>query len=157
MYYSVLPYKPLAVIDHSEIDIAEIDILPGNIMNVTIRKGTELSEEKAIRLMQHIDRMMDDTDVFRAGITDISGIAFIDAAAREYIVSGRGTRGITVGIALLSTSFLGRTIGNMFLSLTTDQQTFPVKYFDSPIRAEHWIRTLLREARQQQADRNRVA
>ena len=107
--------------------------------------------------MQHIDRTMDDTDVFRAGIIDISGITFIDASAREYIVSGEGTHGITVGIALLSTSFLGRTIGNLFLSLTSGQQTFPVKYFDSPIRAEHWIRTLLREARQQEANRNRVA
>jgi hypothetical protein len=138
------------VINHSEIDIAEIDVLPGNIMNVTIRKGTELSEDKAKRLVKHLDQMLDDSEVLRAGIIDISGITFIDSDAREYLASGQGTSGFTVGLALLSTSFLGKTIGNLFLTLTKGQRSFPIKYFDSPIRAEHWIRTKLREAKELQ-------
>jgi len=40
-------------------------------------------------------------------------------------------------------------MGNMFLELGPPR-SFPVRFFDSPIRAEHWIRTALREANQQQ-------
>lgn len=145
------------MLKHSILDIAEIEVLPGNIINATMRKGAEIDLEKAKRFVKHIDEMLDDTDVFRAGIFDVTQITFIDAEAREYLASGRGTTGITVGIALISTSFLGKTIGNLFLTLTSDEQKFPIKYFDSPIRAEHWIRTMMREARAKEADRNRVA
>lgn len=43
---------------------------------------------------------------------------------------------------------MGRMVGNMFLELGPTR-VFPIKFFDSPIRGEHWIRNLLREARQQ--------
>jgi hypothetical protein len=76
---------------------------------------------------------------------DISNITYIDQEAREYLASGDDVNGKIVGTALISTSFLGKTIGNMFLSLG-NSSIYPTKYFDSPIRAIHWLRSLMREA-----------
>jgi hypothetical protein len=92
------------------------------------------------------NRFYDNQDIpYRAGMFDISNITYIDQEAREYLASGDDVNGKIVGTALISTSFLGKTIGNMFLSLG-NPSIYPTKYLDSPIRAEHWLRSLMREA-----------
>ena len=137
-------------------DIAEIIVLPGNISHVTIRKGAEVSLESAKRLIQTLEELSNQEVPYRAGMFDISNITYIDQEAREHLASGKGVNGQIVGAAIISTSFLGKTIGNMFLSLS-DPSIYATKYFDSPIRAEHWLRTLMREAMEQDGFRRKVA
>lgn len=98
--------------------------------------------EAAKRIVPSIDKLVDKSIPIRAGIFEISGVVYIEEEAREYFANGEGTTGTTVGIALISDSFLGRTVGNMFVTLHPVTK-FPIKFFDSPMRAEHWVRGLI--------------
>lgn len=130
----------------SEIDIASIEAFPGNVFYVTIKTGAEIDQDGAKRLVDATNSMMDESISFRGAIYDISGITYMNEDARNYFSSSENVKGTTVAVALISTSFLGRTIGNLFLSMA-DQPDFPIQFFDSPIRAEHWVRHNLRLAR----------
>ena len=131
----------------SEIDIAVIEKYPGNVFHVTIKSGTEVTLEAAERLIRTTNEMLDNSTSFRGGIYDISKITYIHQDARAYLAEGQNIKGKVVGVALLSSTFLGKTIGNLLISLGSPKK-FPVKYFDSPIRAEHWVRTKMLEAKQ---------
>jgi hypothetical protein len=56
---------------------------------------------------------------------DISNITYIDQEAREYLASGDDVNGKIVGTALISTSFLGKTIGTCFYRLETLPSILP--------------------------------
>jgi hypothetical protein len=137
-------------------DIAEIIILPGNIGHVTILKGAEVDLNAATRLVQTMEKLSDHNIPYRAGMFDISNVTYINQEARDYLNNGDGVNGKIVATALISTSFLGKTIGNLFLSMS-DSSRYQTKYFDSPIRAEHWLRTLMREAMEEDGFRRKVA
>ena len=137
-------------------DIAEIVVLPGNISHITARKGAEVSLESARRLIKTLEQLSNQDIPYRAGMFDLTNITYINQEARDYLTSGDDTGGQIVGAAIISTSFLGKTIGNMFLSLG-NPSFCPIKYFDSPIRAEHWLRTLMREAMEQDGFTRKVA
>jgi len=137
-------------------DIAEIIILPGNISHVTILKGAEVDLNSANRLIQTMESLSDHSIPYWAGMFDISNITYIDEEAREFFSKGGNVNGKIVAVALISTSFLGKTIGNLFLSMS-NSTAHPTKYFDSPIRAEHWLRTLMKESMQEDGFRRKVA
>lgn len=137
-------------------DIAEIIVLPGNISHVTIRKGSEVNLKSAIRLIKTLEELSNQEIPYKGGMFDITNVTYIDEDARDFLLSGEGVKGRIIGTALISTSFLGKTIGNMFLSLG-NTYSYPTKYFDSPIRAEHWLRTLMREAMEQDGFKRKVA
>jgi len=133
------------IVKTSQTDIATIEKLPGNIFNVTVKTGAELTLEAAKRLMHATNELMEDDSPFRGGVYDVSKITYIHADAREYLASGGDIKGTVVGVALISHTYLGKIMGNLFLTLT-GSKAFPIQYFESPIRAEHWVRTKLREA-----------
>jgi len=127
----------------SDIGIATVEILPGNVIYLSVKSGVVVNLELAKQVVHAIDNLIDKSISVRAGIFELSGLVYIEEDAREYFASGEDTTGNTVGIALVSDSLLGRTIGNMFITLHPKTK-FPVKFFDSPMRAEHWIRGLIR-------------
>ena len=129
----------------SETDFAVIDMYPGNVFNVTIKSGVEVTLETAKRLIRITNEMLDERTQFRGGIYDISKIAYIHSDAREYLAEGEEIKGTVAGVAILANTFLGKTVGNLFISLGAPRK-FPVKCFDSPIRAEHWVRQQLKNA-----------
>ncbi|MFM1875427.1 MAG: hypothetical protein RL266_1164 [Bacteroidota bacterium] len=129
----------------SQIDVATIEMLPGNIFHVMVKPGAEIDLTAAKRLIHATNQMMDDKIPFRGGIYDVSKITYINEEAREYLTSGADVKGIVVGAAIISNTSLGKMIGNMLLSLTGTKR-FPIQFFESPIRAEHWVRTNMREA-----------
>jgi hypothetical protein len=128
----------------SDLGIATVDILQGNIIHLTAKTGVVIDIEAAQMLVRAIDKLLDKSIPIRAGIFEISGVVYVEEEAREYFVSGEDTTGTTVGIALVTDSFLGRMVGNMFITLHPKTK-FPVRLFESPIRAEHWIRGLINE------------
>jgi hypothetical protein len=128
----------------SDLGIATVDILQGNIIHLTAKNGVVIDIEAAQMLVRAIDKLLDRSVPTRAGIFEISGVVYVEEEAREYFASGQGTTGTTVGIALVSDSFLGRMVGNMFVTLHPKTK-FPVRFFESPIRAEHWIRGLINQ------------
>ncbi|MBL4587250.1 MAG: hypothetical protein JKX84_09380 [Flavobacteriales bacterium] len=126
-------------------DIAEIEVLAGNICHVTIRKGSEVTLESAKRMVLLLEELTDQSIPYRAGMFDISNIVYINEDARNYLEANEDVRGRVTAIALISTSDLGRIIGNLILSLVETNGN-PTKLFRSPIRAEHWLRTKMAEA-----------
>lgn len=134
------------MIKESRLDIAEVEVLPGNIILVTGSKGAEIDLFNAQRLIKHVNSLLDHSIPRHACIFDISQVTYINSDAREYFASAEDKLGTSVALAMLSTSFLGTTIGNLFRSLNNDSRKVPVRFFDSPIRAEHWVRTKMREA-----------
>lgn len=142
----------------STIDIAEIERFDGNLFHVTIRKGAEIDLEAAKRLVNATNSMLDLSKPNRGGIYDLSKIAYIHEEARQYLSSGTDVIGHVVGVALISTTFLGKVIGNLFITLGSPRR-FDVRFFDNPMRAEHWLRTNLNasEPSEPQASEQKVA
>lgn len=137
-------------------DIAEVVVLPKNITHVSILKGAEINVSSAKRLLDTIELLSNKEIPYRGGMIDISNANYIDQQARDLLIAGSGLNGRLIGMAFISTSFLSKTMGNMFLGLGNATR-FPAKYFDSPIRAEHWLRTLMRKAMENDDFQRRVA
>lgn len=131
----------------SEIDIAWIDVLPGNIIQLTAKPGVVINLAAAKRITAAVSELIDHTTETSAALFEISGVVYIEEDAREYLANDIEELGITVGLALVSVTYLGRFVGNQFITLHPKTK-FPVKYFDSPMRAEHWIRTLIKNYNQ---------
>jgi hypothetical protein len=138
-------------------EIAQIDMLTGNIALVTMNNGAEVDLEAAKQLVRTMESLTDSTNLFKAALFDISGLTYMQAEARDYLASGEDICGVPVGVALISYSFMGKTIGKMFINMCEISEAYPVEYFESPIRAEHWIRTRLKEAQILGDDRKKVA
>lgn len=138
-------------------DVAQLDVLDGNIVLVVMNNRAEVDLDAAKQLIRTIEDIVDQQDPFKALLFDISGLTYVQAEAREYLASGADLRGHPVGIALISYSFMGKTIGKMFLNMCDISEHYPVEYFESPIRAEHWIRTRLRHARSGDRTSRKVA
>lgn len=138
-------------------DVAQLDVLDGNIILVVMNHRAEVDIDAAKQLIRTIEDLVDKENPYKALLFDISGLTYVQAEAREYLASGAGLSGKPVGMALISYSFLGKTIGKMFLNMCDISDHFPVEYFESPIRAEHWIRTRLRDARTGHGTQRKVA
>ena len=130
----------------NHIGIAEIEMLPGNIFHVEITHGAEVTLEGAKRLIRATNQMLEPENPFRGGIYDLTKITYVNGDAREYLTSGEDVEGIVVAVAMISNSFLGKAVGNLVLSLS-NTTPFPIRFFESPIRAEHWVRLQFDEAR----------
>lgn len=126
-------------------EIAEIDILPGNLVHVTMNKGAEVDFDSANQLIRTIESQLEKDNICKGMLVDLSGLTYIQAEARDYLSSGADVSGVSAGIALVSDSFLGKTIGKMFITMSEIRKNYPIEYFDSPMRAEHWIRTRMKD------------
>lgn len=129
----------------SQIDVAAIELLSNNIFLITVTSGATVDLDAAKRLICAINEMLPNDKEYRAGIFDLSNMAHVEADAGLYLVSGTDLKGIVSGVALVSTTDQGRTIGDMVVSIH-NPQIFPIRCFNSPMRAEHWVRTNMKNA-----------
>lgn len=125
-------------------------MLPGNIFLVSLKPGALIDLEEAKDWIKATNALLDLDHPYRGGIYDISLISKITDAARDYLSSGEDVVGTVVGVGIVSNSTLGRTLGNMYME-QGPARPFPVRFFESPISAEHWIRTQIREHAQRTA------
>ena len=132
----------------SETNTTYIEMLPGNIFLVSLKPNSVIDLEEAKAWIRTTNSLLDTDSMLRAGMYDISLISKVTPEAQDYLRSGQDVIGTVVGVAIISSSAMGRMVGNMFLELGP-ARVFPIKFFDSPIRGEHWIRNLLCEAGQQ--------
>jgi len=128
----------------SHIQIADIEIFSGNLLYFTATKAAEVNLESAKRLIKAANEICDPSIPYRGCVCDMSQLTYLQSDARNYLASGADVNGAVAAVALISSSFLGKLMGNLFISLG-NPQVFPVKFFDSPIRAEHWVRTKMNE------------
>ncbi len=129
----------------TETSVFSIQYLPGNIFHVTIKEGAVVDTTAAMELVEVTNNLLDNSTPFRAGIYDISQVKSVTDDARNYLSTTADIEGIVVGTALISSTFVGRMVGNLFITLSATSR-LPVQFFDSPMRAEHWIRTRIAEA-----------
>jgi hypothetical protein len=129
----------------SEIETAVVEKLPGNIFHVSVKDGAEIDLIEAKRLIHLTNSMLEPDFELRGGIYDLSKITYIHEEARDYFSEGSEIEGTVVGVAIISNSFLGRVIGNLFINLI-GKQNFPIQFFESPMRAEHWVRSKMESA-----------
>jgi len=134
------------VYKESHIQIADIEIFSGNLLYFTATKDAEVNLESAKRLIRAANEIRDSSIPYRGCVCDMSQLSHMHRDARSYLASGEDVEGAVAAVALISSSLIGRVIGNLFISLG-NPQIFPVKFFDSPISAEHWVRTKMNEVK----------
>lgn len=159
MFHVTFVYcKPFGLImcKSSETSVVNIELLSGNIFHVTVKEGAVVGLESAKRLIQATNEMLDDENPLRGGVYDISGVDRIDDDARNYLAKNSDIKGFVVGVALISDTFLGKMVGNLFITLS-GERNFPIQFFDSPILAERWIRQVMKEAEEKQVRNKDVA
>ena len=130
--------------NYSETSAFSIQILPNNIFHVTIKEGAVVDMNAAAQLVEATNNMLDCSIPFRAGIYDISKVKSVTDDARNYLSTTSDIKGTVVGTALISSTFIGRMVGNLFITLSGTSK-FPIQFFDSPMGAEHWIQTRLED------------
>lgn len=140
----------------SETSVVKIELLSGNIFHVTIKEGAVIGLESAKRLIQATNEILGDESPLHGGIFDISNIDRIDDDARNYLAKNTDVKGTVAAVALISSTFTGKMVGNLFITLNSDRN-YPIEFFDSPIRAEHWIRQILKEPKINEAENKDVA
>lgn len=140
----------------SETSVVKIELLSGNVFHITVKENAVIGLDAAKQLIQATNEMLDDENPFRGGVYDISNINRIDDDARNYLAKNTDVKGTVIGVALISSTFLGKMVGNLFITLSGAKK-FPVQFFDSPIRAERWIRQALKEAKISEAQNKDVA
>jgi len=89
-------------------DIAEIEVLPGNIYHITFLKDTKITLQSAKQLVLTIEELADQNLPYRAGMFDISSVVNLNKEAREYFSKSEDTSGRITAIALISTSNIGQ-------------------------------------------------
>ena len=72
-------------------------------------------------------------------VIDLRGIRSISKEAREYM-GKEGSQYVTAG-ALLTNSFLAKTLGNFFLAINTPK--VPSKLFDDEEKAIEWLKQFM--------------
>lgn len=130
----------------SQIEIATIELLSNNIFHITANSGAKVDFVAAKKLIAAINEMLPSDNSKRAGIFDLSQIGNVDNEAANYLVSGKDLEGIVTGVALISYTDLGKAVGEMIVSMHSPK-TFPIQFFNSPMRAEHWVRTRMKNTR----------
>lgn len=138
------------MIKSSETKSTYIEMLPGNIFCISVKDAAEIDLAEAKAWIRTTNAMMDKTFLYRGGIYDVSLIAKINEDAQTYLRSGEDLIGTVVGVGIISTSVMGRMLGNIFVDMSPTR-AYPVKFFDSPIRAEHWIRSEMKATQEKEA------
>jgi len=128
----------------SQTNIADIEVFPGNVFYVVITKGAEIDLESTKQLLDATDKMLDPNIPTRGGVYDLTGITYMTDEAREYCINHENIKGVVVSAGLVSNSFLGKLVGNFFLTINKPT-SWPMKFFSSPISAEHWVRGQMKE------------
>lgn len=117
----------------SQTDVATLELLDGNIFLITVATGISVDLEAAKRLIRAINEMLPNDHDYRTGILDLSNMLHVDADAGHYLVSGKDLRGYVTGVALISTSVTGKTIGDIIVAIH-NPEIFPIRFFNPPDR-----------------------
>ncbi len=123
----------------SHIVIADIEVFSGNIFHFTATKDAKVDLVSAKRIVRASNDILDTSIPYRGCICDLSQISYLHKDARIYLASGEDVAGKIVAVAIIANSAIGKSIANLFISFC-NPLVFPAKFFDSPIRAEHWVK-----------------
>ncbi|MGB1318372.1 MAG: hypothetical protein ACPG5W_09205, partial [Flavobacteriales bacterium] len=110
----------------------------------------------AKQLIYATNDLLEHNSPLRGGIYDITEIDHITDDARTYLSDNTDIKGTVVGVALISNSFIGKMVGNLFITLG-GPRNYPIRFFESGMRAEHWVRQQMETAKNLKAVQQDVA
>ncbi len=118
-------------------DFGEVSIRQEGVVHAKVLYGIEINLEKAKTyhaLVQYLTK-----DTAHSTVIDLSGVSAISPEAREFLQNKSSQWGKTIAVALVTSTFTARVIGNFFL--TINKPSYPVKIFTDPLIAQHWAYT----------------
>ena len=130
----------------SESSIAQIELFSDNIFHITVNPSAIINRVNAKKLVHTTNDLFEDKTKFRVGIYDLTNIGHITDDARTYLSDNPDMKGTIVGLALISDSFLGKMVSNLFISVDTPI-SYPIQFFDSSAQAEIWINERITKAK----------
>ncbi|MDB4655422.1 hypothetical protein OAE48_01100 [Flavobacteriales bacterium] len=130
----------------SESSIAQIELFSDNIFYVTVKPSAIINRVNARKLVYTTNDLFEDKTKFRAGIYDLTNIDHITDDARACLSDNPDMKGTIVAIALISDSFLGKMVSNLFITVDTPN-SYPIQFFDSSAQAEIWINEQITKAK----------
>ena len=68
----------------SQIDVATLELLDGNIFLISVTAGVSVDIDAAKRLIRTINEMLPNDHDYRAGILDLSTISHVEADAGHF-------------------------------------------------------------------------
>lgn len=132
----------------SQTDIASIELFSGNIFSIIVSPGATVDLEAAKRFVRSMNIMLPDDHGLRAGIIDLTEISEVQPEAISYFLAGGDILGKIAAVALTSSSKAGQYIAEA-IAARQHEDDFPVAFFESPIRADHWVRKQMAEAKRE--------
>ncbi len=109
-------------------------VLEDNLLTATFKKGLRIDLETAKEI---VATRLKFTDAKIIPVLILNeGVISMDKAARDYLASEDGTKGVKAAAIVLRSTF-GSMLGNFFLKVNTPEM--PVKIFYDTTKAIHWL------------------
>lgn len=113
---------------------ARIELIEGNIVQITVKKGVSIEVEDGHEIIQGI--VQEAGDSYHSNLIDISQMTFMSREARRLFGSQDKSNVAAIGIVM--NSLLQRSFVNLYMKTT--RPSLPTKAFDSVEQATIWLR-----------------
>lgn len=120
-------------------DFCEVTVREPGIVLARVLHEVEIDLEKADihhSLIEHLTK-----GEFHCTVIDLNGISGVTVEARKRLQEASSSWGKTIAVALVSESFVTKTIANFFL--TVNRPAYPVRVFTDTSEAQTWARNQL--------------
>lgn len=115
----------------------KIEMVDG-IMHGTYKKGFKITLQDAKTIVHERTKLLGGKDV--PAIIYDGGVISMDKAARDYLSSDEGIKGLK-SVAIIESSFFSKMLINFFLKLTNPK--IQVKAFNDPKEALVWLNSTM--------------
>jgi len=115
-------------------DFGEVSIRQEGVVHAKVLHGVEIDLDKAKTYHSLVEYLTSNTA--HSTVIDLSGVSTVSPEAREFLQMKSSQWGKTIAVALVTSTFTARVIGNFFL--TVNKPSYPVKIFTDPLIAQHW-------------------
>lgn len=112
----------------------EVSVRNEGVVVAKVLHGVEIDVEKAEIYHSLVEHLTNNEP--HCTVIDLSGISGITPEARKKLQEQSSEWGNTIAVALVSSTFTSRVIGNFFLSV--NKPTYPVRIFSNQIDAHQW-------------------
>ncbi|MBI1288031.1 MAG: hypothetical protein GC178_10705 [Flavobacteriales bacterium] len=119
--------------------IGEVSVREDGIILGKVFAGSEINLDDAKDFYSLIEYLSDNKP--HCTIMDLTGISYMSAEARAYIQERSSELAKTIAVAIVTSSFTSKMIGNFFL--TSNKPSFPIKLFSEMLLAHQWAKSEL--------------
>lgn len=115
-------------------DFGEVSIRQEGVVHAKVLHGVEIDLEKAKTYHELVEHLTKAT--VHSTVIDLNGVSSVSPEARKFLQQKSSAWGKTIAVALVTSTFTARVIGNFFL--TINKPSYPIKIFSDPLVAQNW-------------------